>query len=299
MTLLETTDEFPAWSDQMVAHHFARLEDVTLHYVTAGKGPLVVLLHGFPEFWYSWRHQIPVLVEAGYRVVAPDQRGYNRSDKPKKVSDYRIEKLVADIAGLIEVCGEQSAVIVGHDWGAAVAWAFAMTHPEMTERLVICNVPHPLMFEKGLRTLKQLRKSWYMGAFQLPGIPERAWAARDFALLRRLLKNDPTNENAFTDEDIERYVEAMSQPGALTGAINWYRAIARHYPRELYARIDAPTLVIWGCKDVALGEELAVPPPEAVPNCRVEKLPDISHWTQVDAPEKVNALLLHFLAESA
>jgi epoxide hydrolase 4 len=270
--------------------------DVRLHYVEAGEGPLVVLLHGFPEFWYSWRRQIPALAQAGFHVVAPDMRGYDLSDKPRSWRSYGTGLLADDVAGLIRSFGEQSAYIVGHDWGAAVAYTVAMNHPEVVRRLAILNVPHPARMLEGFRTLKQLRKSWYMFFFQIPRLPEHLIARDDFSFAKRSLRAD--SKDAFSDEDLERYVEAWSQPGALTGMINYYRAALRRSPRKALAQmkpIEAQTLVIWGMRDRHLGSELAEPAPEWVPNVRVKRIPDATHWVQHDAAERVNELLVEFL----
>ncbi len=273
-------------------------DGIRLHYVETGSGPLVVLLHGFPEFWYSWRHQLEPLAAAGYRVVAPDMRGYNLSSRPPDWHAYDGHSLAGDIAGLIRALGEQSAFVVGHDWGAAVAYSVAMYHPQAVRRLAILNVPHPVRMLEGFRTLRQLRKSWYMFFFQIPRLPEHLIARDDFSFAKRSLRAD--SKRAFTDEDLERYVKAWSQPGALTGMINYYRAALRRSPRSAQAqlkRIDAQTLVIWGMLDRHLGSELAEPPREWVPNARVERIADATHWVQHDAPERVNELLLAFLGE--
>jgi pimeloyl-ACP methyl ester carboxylesterase len=283
-----------------VVHRYADLAGVRLHYVEAGEGPLVVLLHGFPEFWFSWRFQIPALAAAGFRVVAPDMRGYNLSDKPKGVEGYALERLARDVECLIGALGEERAVVVGHDWGGIVAWAVAMLHPERVERLAILNVPHPERFSRGLRTPRQLVKSSYAFFFQIPWLPERVLRAGDFALVRSVFRNDPVRSGTFDEEDIDRYVEALSRPGALTAAINYYRALARRAPtlaRKLRRRIGAPVMVIWGQRDLFLVPELARPDPALVPDARVERLPDASHWVQQDRPERVNALLLDFLGE--
>jgi pimeloyl-ACP methyl ester carboxylesterase len=272
---------------------------VRLHYVEAGEGPLVVLLHGFPEFWYSWRHQISPLARAGYRVVAPDMRGYDLSSKPQSWRAYDTGLLADDIAGLIRSLGEQSAYLAGHDWGAAVAYAVAMGHPDVVRRLAILNVPHPTRMLEGFRTLRQLRKSWYMFFFQIPKLPEHLIAREDFSFAKRSLRAD--SKDAFSDEDLERYVEAWSQPGALTGMINYYRAALRRSPRKALAQmkpIEAQTLVIWGMRDRHLGSELAEPAPEWVPNVRVERIPEATHWVQHDAPERVNELLLGFFDDA-
>ncbi len=281
-----------------LTHCYADL-DVRLHYVEAGEGPLVILLHGFPDFWYSWRYQIPALVGAGYRVVAPDMRGYNLSDKPREVASYRAAAVAADVAGLIHACGAERAVVVGHDWGAGVAWQFAMLYSAMVERLAILNVPHPLRMLRALATPRQLLKSWYMFFFQLPWLPEAAIRAGNYLLLRQVLRTDPVRRDAFTSVDIERYVAAAAQPGALTGSINYYRALFRQNPQAAISqirRIDAPVLVIWGEQDRYLGSELAQPDPRWVPQARVERLPNASHWVHLDQPEEVNRLLLEFLS---
>jgi pimeloyl-ACP methyl ester carboxylesterase len=281
-----------------VAHRYADLAGVRLHYVEAGEGPLVVLLHGFPEFWFSWRFQIPALAAAGFRVVAPDMRGYNLSDRPKGVEGYALETLARDVERLIRALGEERAVVVGHDWGGIVAWAVAMLYPERVGRLVILNVPHPERLARGLRTPRQLLKSSYAFFFQIPWLPEKVLRAGDFAIVRSVFRNDPVRPGTFGEDDMGRYVEALSRPGALTAAINYYRALARRAPalaRTLRRRIEAPVLVIWGQRDLFLVPELARPNPALVPDARVERLPDASHWVQQDRPERVNALLLGFL----
>ena len=281
-----------------LAHRYADLGDVRLHYVEAGEGSLVLLLHGFPQFWYQWRHQIPALVEAGFRVVAPDMRGYNLSDKPLGVRAYRVELLARDVERLILACGEQTAVVVGHDWGAIAAWIAAMRHPERVEKLAILNVPHPARSLDGLLSPMQLLRSSYMFFFQIPRLPEEVIRAGDFGLLRSVFRSDPVQPEALTAEDIERYIEAIAQPGVLTASLNYYRALPRN-PREMRAllqRVEAPVLVIWGEKDRFLSRRLAEPPRLWVPNLvRVKRLPDASHWVAEDRPLEVNTLLLDFL----
>ena len=281
-----------------LTHRYADLGDVRLHYVEAGEGPLVLLLHGFPQFWYEWRHQIPALLEAGFRVVAPDMRGYNLSDKPPGVRAYRVELLARDVERLILACGERTAAVVGHDWGAIVAWLTAMRHPGRVGRLAILNVPHPARFPDVLLSPEQLLRSSYVLFFQIPQLPEEVIRAGDFALLRSALRRDPVWAGAFTAEDIERYVGAMKRPGALTATLNYYRALLRTpgETRALLKRVEAPVLVIWGERDRFLNRGLAEPPRLWVPNLlRVERLPDASHWVAEDRPREVNALLLDFL----
>jgi pimeloyl-ACP methyl ester carboxylesterase len=283
-----------------LTHGEARVDGgVRLHYVETGPsdGPLVVLLHGFPEFWYSWRRQLPALAAAGFRVVAPDMRGYNLSDRPRDWRLYDAESLAGDIAGLIGQLGVDRAHVVGHDWGAAVAYYTATFRPDAVDRLAILNVPHPARMLAAFRTVRQLRKSWYMFFFQIPGLPERLIARDDYALGKRSLRAGAA-PGTFSDEDLERYVEAWSQPGALTGMINYYRAALRQSPRRAQSRmrpIAAPTLVIWGERDAYLGAELAEPEPRWVPDVRVERIPEASHWVQHEAPERVNELLVEFL----
>jgi pimeloyl-ACP methyl ester carboxylesterase len=277
---------------------YAQLDDVQLHYVESGDGPLVVLLHGFPEFWFGWRRQIKTLVAAGFRVVVPDMRGYNLSSRPHGVADYDSNRLAADIRGLIRERGAESALLVGHDWGGTVAWTTAMNHPEVVDRLVILNAAHPRRLLQGLRTPRQLRKSWYFFFFQPPWLPERFVRARGWWYLRHLLRD--AGPGALTAQDIDRYVEAWSRPGADTGMINYYRASVRTPPKRAQAQIrpiSAPTLVIWGQRDPLLGAELAEPDHRDVPNLdRVERLPDASHWVHHDEPATVSQLLIDFFA---
>jgi pimeloyl-ACP methyl ester carboxylesterase len=281
-----------------LAHRYADLGDVRLHYVEAGEGPLVMLLHGFPQFWYQWRHQVPALVEAGFRVVAPDMRGYNLSDKPPGVRAYRVELLARDVERLIVACGERTAALVGHDWGAIIAWIAAMRYPGRVRKLAVLNVPHPARLLDGLMSPMQLLRSSYAFFFQIPRLPEEVIRAGDFALLRSVLRRDLVRPGALTAEDVELYVEAIARPEALTASLNYYRALLR-YPTEtraLLRRVEAPVLVIWGERDRFLSRRLAEPPRLWVPNLvGVKRLPDASHWVAEDRPLEVNTLLLGFL----
>ncbi len=278
---------------------YAELDDVRLHYVEEGEGPLVVLLHGFPEFWYSWHRQIPALAAAGFRVVAPDMRGYNLSSKPRAVRDYASEKLAADVRDLVYERGERSARLAGHDWGGQVAWLTAMAHPEVIERLAILNLPHPRRLLHGWLDPRQLVRSWYMFFFQLPRLPERALQARRWQALRHGFENE-ARPGAFDADAIDRYVEAWSQPGAATAMLNYYRAALRQTPWRAEAAmrpVQARTLVIWGQRDRHLRHQLAEPHHADVPNLeRVIRLPDASHWVQNDAPDQVSQLLAEFFA---
>jgi epoxide hydrolase 4 len=283
---------------------YADLGEVRLHYVEDGEGPLVVLLHGFPDFWYSWRFQIPALVAAGFRVVAPDMRGYNLSSRPVGVSSYAPARLAADVRDLIaERGGGSPALLTGHDWGAAVAWLTAIRHPEAVQRLAILNVPHPRQMTEALRRPgRQLLRSWYMFFFQLPWLPERLLAAGDWRGLRRPFQD--ARPGAFTPADLELYKQAWSQPGAATAMINYYRAALRRPPGGAAGRslspVQAPTLVIWGERDRHLGAELAEPLARDVPRLdRVVRLPSASHWVQHDEPDRVSELLIEFFRASS
>jgi epoxide hydrolase 4 len=287
-----------ALKDFPVREGYADLSEVRLHYVEAGEGPLVVLLHGFPDFWYSWRFQIPALAGAGLRVVAPDMRGYNLSFRPAGVAPYAPSRLAADVRELISERGASSAFVAGHDWGAAVAWLTAIRHPESVERLAILNVPHPRRMVQALRRPgRQIMRSWYMFFFQLPWLPERLVQADDWRALRSVFSD--ARAGAFTPADIDRYRQAWSQPGAATAMLNYYRASLRRPPGGATGRslapVPAPTLVIWGERDRHLGADLAEPLPGDVPHLeRVVRLPDASHWVQHDEPDRVSELLIDF-----
>src|SRR6187401_427054 len=275
-------------------------DDVRLHYVEAGEGPLIVLLHGFPEFWFGWRRQIEPLASAGFRVVAPDTRGYNLSSKPEGFEAYGVDLLADDIRGLIGELGAESAHLVGHDWGGTIAWTLAMNHPEVVERLAILNAAHPRRLSEGLKNPNQLRKSWYFFFFATPGLPEEIVHLRDWHFFRHFLEeaNPP-----YTDEEFARYEEAWSQPGAAAAMINYYRASVRQSQKEAAAKLRpllARTLVIWGEGDSYLGSDLAEPHRDDVPNLeRVERLDEASHWVHHDEAERVNQLLIDFFAPAA
>lgn len=282
---------------------FVDVDGVRLHCVVQGEGRLVVLLHGFPEFWYSWRRQIPVLARH-FRVVAPDMRGYNLSDKPSGVESYRVNLLVEDIVGLIESFGEERALIVGHDWGGVVAWALAITRPEFVERLVVMSAPHPTVWqEKAKASVKQLQRSWYIFFFQLADVPERFLSRNNYKFLRETLRSTTVNANTFSEEDLEEYVKAWSQPGALTAMINYYRANIRPEVFMEDVKLDlpkvkAPTLVMWGEEDFALTREVSEGAEEYVDAPYTIRYLPCGHWLQNEMPETVNKQLLEFLTRS-
>lgn len=271
---------------------------IRLHVVQAGpaSGPPVVLLHGFPEFWYGWRKQIPALTEAGFRVIAPDQRGYNLSDKPKGVKAYRVEELVNDVIGLMDALDYEKVNLVGHDWGALVAWALAIGKPERVHRLSIMNMPHPaVMFRFLRRDPQQFRRSWYIYFFQLPWLPEAALKRNNWRNAERLLRGGG-RIHAFMKEDMIEYKKAWSLPGAMTSMIHWYRAIGRYrFPLPREPRLRLPTLMLWGMKDVALTHRMARPSMDYCDDGRLFLFPEATHWVQHDEADEVNRLLIEFL----
>lgn len=259
-------------------------------------GPLAILLHGFPEHADAWTWHIARLADAGYRVWAPDQRGYGGSDKPERIAAYALETLAADVVGLIDAAGRERAVVIGHDWGAAVAWWVAQTRPERVERLVAINVPHPAAMRAFVRrSLAQLRKSWYILAFQLPMLPEALASRHDFDVLARALTSS-SRPGTFDAADLARYREAWSRPGALRAMLDWYRAIVRHPPTmPARPRITVPTLLLWGVQDVALERDLAQPSIELCDDRRLVFFEDASHWVHHEEPARVFAAIAGFL----
>ena len=276
-------------------HSYAQANGIKIHYVEQGTGKLVILLHGFPEFWYGWKNQIPELAKK-YRVVAPDMRGYNLSDKPKKVSDYTMEILAKDIADLITALGEKEALLVGHDWGAAVAWSVAAWYPEKVTKLAILNVPHPAKMKQAFEgfNLQQWKKSWYIFFFQLPLFPEKIVGTEKF--FRQTFSKMGINKNAFSKYDIDQYVEAYKQPGAIKSTIAYYRAAFRSiFSAKSLPKINAPVLMLWGEQDTALGKELTY---NTQQYCQgdFEIFYDATsgHFVQHDNPKWVNEKLVAF-----
>lgn len=285
--------------ESSLKHLYAPVNGVRLHYVESGSGPLVLLLHGFPDFWGGWRKQIAALSKAGFRVVAPDLRGYNLSSKPRGICAYSMEHLLGDVVALIQHLGEEKVVVVGHDWGGAVAWHLAMRQPQVLSKLIILNAPHPAAFARELRTWRQMRKSSYALFFQLPFLPERLMRARDFAVVKSIFRLDPINRRAFSRRDIEQEIKALSQPRALTSALNYYRALRCHPRRAFRAkRIETPTLLIWGEQDRYLGVQLTRGLERWVSRLQLEWLPDASHWVHRDQPQRVNQLMIDFLRDA-
>lgn len=286
--------------DERISFGYADVGEVKLHYATAGNGErLVLLLHGFPEFWYSWRHQL-VALSGEFTVVAPDLRGYNLSDKPPNKSDYIIDKLVGDIVGLIQHFGREKAAVIGHDWGASIAWAIAMKKPEVLWKLGALQVP-PIPIWRRNQTAKQFFASWYMFFFQIPALPEFLFRQNDYAALAKSLRETTASPGVFTDEEIAEYKKAWSQPGATTAMLNYYRAniLKRMFGKKaMPPKIDVPTLFIYGEKDTAVlpatvagvGDMIAGP-------YREHRIPNSGHWVQQEARDEVTDILRNFLGE--
>jgi pimeloyl-ACP methyl ester carboxylesterase len=282
--------------------HYERIKTRGLAFEVATHGSggrLALLLHGFPECAYSWRHQIPLLTRLGYRVWAPNLRGFGHSDKPRGRSAYAVSELEQDITDLIDESGARSVLLVGHDWGGAVAWSYAMYGARPIERLVIMNSPHPARFFESLRTAAQLRRSWYMLLFQLPWLPERLLLSE--RAMEAAFRGQAVHKERFSDRDIAMYRENARIPGAVTAMLNYYRAmpwtIASQRQRRP-KRIEVPTLMLWGEQDRALGLELTERMDELVSDISLRFIPDASHWVQQDAPEAVNRQLEEWLGRA-
>lgn len=281
-------------------HGYAHSNGIQLHYVTQGSGDLVLLLHGFPEFWYSWRHQIPALANR-FRVVVPDLRGYNDSDKPS--TGYDLATLTDDMRGLAAHFGTDPVAVVAHDWGGAIAWHWAQHFPNEIRRLAVLNSPHPACFRRELLSnIEQLRRSWYMFAFQVPFLPEWILQRNLGDWVRRVFQETSVRKGAFTSQDLKHYQEALEKPGSLTAAINYYRQVLhfntlRGLFLEPMRQILAPTMLIWGEDDFALSRSLTEDmDPLFTQPLRREFIPECGHWSQQEAPQTVNRLLLDFLS---
>ena len=291
----------------MLKHDYADLNDIRLHYVTAGKGKLLMFAHGFPEFWYGWKNQITEF-ENEYQVVVPDMRGYNLSSKPADVEQYRVEYLIEDLRLLAEHLGHKKFILIGHDWGGAVAWAFASRHPDYLEKLIIINAPHPGVFDRELKeNPAQQRASQYMLMFR-SSQAEQGLSANNYASLVDSILGKGLREGYFTTEDRDAYLKAWSQPGALTGGLNYYRAARVGPPSDQGSQangnfgtdtdvltVAVPTLVIWGEKDQALLTGNLEGLDEFVPELTVKRIPDGSHWVVHEKPDLVNAYIRDFV----
>jgi pimeloyl-ACP methyl ester carboxylesterase len=268
--------------------------------------PLIVMLHGFPECWYSWRHQMRAFADS-FDCAALEMRGYGETDAPRGKRNYTLEKLVVDVAELIEALGRERAIVIGHDWGGGIAWATAMMRPEVVERLVVMNCPHPRRLSEELRrNPRQMLRSWYMLFFQIPRLPEALFRRRDYELLDRSMRDNAINKDAFSDADLAYFHAAFRNPYSITAAINYYRAnlrsgfMARDGENNWIDRkIAALTLVIWGEQDFALGKELTYRmEPLFAGSFELNYIADAGHWVQQERPERVNELLRPFLAQA-
>jgi pimeloyl-ACP methyl ester carboxylesterase len=284
-----------------IRHEYVLANGLRFHVAACGGGDrLALCLHGFPECWYSWRFQLPLLAQHGYHAWAPDLRGYGETGRPAHLRDYAIETLMEDVAQLIDAARPASTLLVAHDWGAIIAWFFAMRRLRPLERLVIMNVPHPAVMERALRAPRQLARSWYALFFQLPRLPEAALRARNYRAIAEAFRSMAVDKHRFPDEVLQVYRDNAARPGALTAMLNYYRALVRggggRRQRRLgYPVIETPTLMIWGEQDAALGKETTYGTDECVRDLTIRYLPDVSHWVQQEAPERVNELLGQWL----
>lgn len=288
----------------MLLDGYAEVNGVRLHYVTAGTGRPILFLHGFPEFWYAWKKQ---LLDLGrdFEATAVDMRGYNLSDKPEAIEQYRIEHLVEDVSGLVDPLGHRKIVLVGHDWGGVVAWTFAATHPQRVEKLVVINAPHPAIFRRELRqNPRQQEASAYMTLFRRPDA-EVILVARNYEALRAPLLDRGLKEGYFTEEDRHAYLRAWAQPGALTGGLNYYRAagigppstdeIPRAPDETGSMVVNVPTLVLWGERDEALLTGNLDGLERYVPDLTVKRIPHAGHWIVHEQPDLVSRAIREFV----
>lgn len=275
---------------------------IALQYFEMGAGPPVVLLHGFPDSAHSWRYQMPALADAGFRVIAPSLRGYGRSTRPSGVGAYHLDRLADDVRGLARALGaERLAALVGHDWGGAIGWKLASQYPELMERLIVLNAPHPGAFARELRSPRQMARSAYAAFFQIPWLPELVLSAGEFRLVRRALERSVRREGALRSEDWARLRDALAEPGALTAALNYYRAAGRRLVlgrargSRAHGPIDVPVLLLWGERDPFLGARLTEGLDRWISRLSVRRVPEAGHWVHWDAPETVTEELLAFI----
>ncbi len=291
-----------ALRDPRIRTAFVEANGLRFEVDQCGEGDrLALCLHGFPEHSFSWRYQLPMLADLGYQAWAPNLRGYGNSSRPEGVEAYSLENLMADVAALIDASGCKETVLIAHDWGAVIAWHFAVRRIRPLSRLIICNVPHPVPMQKAFgKGFEQLKKSWYIFFFQLPRLPEWLMGRNGGQGIGGAIRGsvvDPTN---FPDEVIDVYVRNAMQPGALTAMINYYRGLVRggggrRQSRQGYPVIETPTLLVWGEDDVALTKETTYGTDEVVHDLTVRYLPRVSHWVQQEAPEFVNPMMSAFL----
>jgi pimeloyl-ACP methyl ester carboxylesterase len=288
--------------DDRIRTEFVEANHLRFEVDMCGDGDkLALCLHGFPEHSISWRYQLPMLAELGYKAWAPDMRGYGNSSVPMFLEDYSPENLMADVAGLIDAAGCDEVVLIAHDWGAVIAWYFAIRQIRPLNKLIICNVPHPVPAQKAISNgFAQLKKSWYIFFFQIPGLPEMMTRMRGEGAMGNLIKKSSSNPANYPDEVIDVYNQNSSRPENLTAMVNYYRALVRggggKRQKDLgYPMIETPTLMLWGEDDLALTKETTYGTEDVVKDFTIRYLPRISHWVQQDAPEEVNAMMSAFL----
>ena len=281
-----------------------RIGDLEFEVDCCGEGDrLALCLHGFPEHSFSWRYQLPVLADLGYKAWAPNMRGYGNSSKPKGVNSYNLDTLVEDVAAIIEASGCQETVLIGHDWGAVVAWHFAINDRLPLSHLIICNVPHPQSMQQGI-SWEQLKKSWYVFFFQIPKLPEYLLGRDNAKGVGEMIRNTFVNPEKFPAEIADVFSRNANQPGALTAMINYYRVLLRRGNRsnregESFPIIKTPTLMIWGEEDVALSKETTYGTEKYVENFNIRYLPNVSHWVQQESPEEVNSMISAFIKDES
>ncbi len=291
----------PSWEpapESGIAIKWIEANGLTFEVAEAGEGDrLALCLHGFPELHYSWRHQMPLLAEMGYRVWAPNMRGYGGTTRPGSVKDYRLDTLAEDVGALIDASGAKEVTLIAHDWGAIVAWHFAIKRVRPLTRLVILNVPHPKCSEREIRKWRQLRKSWYIFFFQIPWLPERMLARNDAQPIVHAFRGSAINKSRFGDDELAPYREAARKPGAIRAMLNYYRALLRIADiRDIGdGTVDVPTLVLWGEQDIAIDIHCLDGMGQYVPDLTVKRFANASHWVQQDVPDRVNAALGEWL----
>jgi pimeloyl-ACP methyl ester carboxylesterase len=290
--------------DERIHSRFVDANGLRFEVDECGTGNILALcLHGFPEHSFSWRYQLPMLAELGYKAWAPNLRGYGNSSRPEGMAAYSLENLLADVAGLIDASGCEETVLIAHDWGAVIAWYFAIRQIRPLKKLIICNVPHPVPMQEAMRGgLAQLKKSWYVFFFQLPKLPELLLGRDNARAIGEAFRNSSVDRSRFPDEVVQVYARNAAQPGALTAMINYYRALvrgggARRQTQQGYPLITTPTLMIWGEDDVALTKETTYGTDRVVSTLTIRYLPRVSHWVQQEAPETVNAMMRAFLLD--
>ena len=290
--------------DPRIQTKILQIGDLEFEIDCCGQGDrLALCLHGFPEHSFSWRYQLPMLADLGYQAWAPNMRGYGNSSKPKGVSSYQLDTLVEDVAAIIEASGCKETVLIAHDWGAVVAWHFAINDRLPLSHLIICNVPHPQSMQQAF-SWEQLKKSWYIFFFQIPKLPEFLLGRDNAKGVGEMIRNTFVNPEKFPAEIADVFSRNANQPGALTAMINYYRALLRRGNRsnregESFPIIKTPTLMIWGEEDVALSKETTYGTEKYVENFNIRYLPNVSHWVQQESPEEVNSMISAFIKDES